>query len=760
MENTAEEANHGRDTTAVAIKAWQSAAVAAQLFRHEAVALGDPDLIAAALRRLARATDLGARLQGRQGGPLEALLAATLEQLRDDLRSTKAIEALYRLRRHRSAGLTAEAEESADKAWELVTRIPLSVERCALLVELGRRTEARVETDTLEAHKALSAIQLAALRLRLSQPERAVAALRRIGAKGAGPDSGHATGPDKPWEEHAMAAEALLALGDPQGAADRSLKAITAHEERRLRLARDTLRAASADDPVVARAYHTAVLSHWALPDGESTAFAWAERSRSGFLDAVHALDGAAGQPSAVRAVRGWLQAETRWAARFEEAAECLRAEEGVWALRQSPESRSRAVGESTQHRITEAEQALSEAEEQVRRLAPIAVTSRRDAGSVPDAAAVARALPPGTLLLQYHLYDQDLACWAVTRDKLLAKRQELSTHGLVATARRFHTACARGGDVTGPGRLLANVLLRFCTPLLAEYATILVVPPAQLSLVPFHALPRSGTVLGHTHEVSYLPAASLLTRPRPPSRKPDWTKVTALLVGAPATAPERGLKHLPGTATEVATLKGLLPRCRVLTGRQASRAEVLKQAAGCGILHMATHGEVRELAPHLGRLALAGHDHLDMDDFLGPHLAPELVVLSACDTGRGTATAGGDVLGLTRAAVISGARQAVVSLWPVDDVTGCLVITDMYRHLTSPERPSVGKALALAQHEIRDLSRDQREEKYAELSDHDAVQPHLTCPRTWARDSGPRPKSAPFDQHPYHWAPFIHVSA
>ncbi|MFI2367989.1 CHAT domain-containing protein [Streptomyces sp. NPDC018833] len=752
----------GKDSggpTAAVLNEWLSAVVVAELFRQKAVELGDPDLIAAARPRIARVIDLGMRLLRRRGGALGGPLSASLEGLSADLLSTEAIEAMYRLRRDRSAGLAAEAEKSAEKASALAGRLPHSVARCALLVELGRPAEARDEADALEVRGSLTALQSAALWLRLGRPERAAEAERRIGADGAG----QVTDPGKPWERPATAAEAMLALGDPRGAADRALEAVTAYEEHRLRMSRDTLRAASADDPVVARAYHTAVLSHWALPGGRSAAFACAERSRSGFLDAVQALDCAAGQPDAprgVRAVRGWLQAETRWAARFEEAADAMRGGRDAQAVQPPPVPGSTADERPAQRRITEAERVLGEAEDQVRRLTPRALTSRRGPGTVPDAAAVARVLPPGTLLLQYHLYDQDLVCWAVTRDKLLAERQDRSAHDLVATARRFHTACASGGAVEEPGRLLADALLGFCSPLLADHRRIVVVPPAQLSLVPFHALAWAGTVIGLTHEVSYLPASSLLTRPGSRSRspEPDWTAATALLVGAPAIAPERGLAHLPGTATEVATIERLLPRCRVVTGRKAGRAEVLKQAAGCGILHLATHGDVPELSPHLSRLALAGRDHLGLDDLLGPDLTPELVVLSACDTGRGTATAGGDVLGLTRAAVISGARHAVVSLWPVDDITGCLVITGMYRHLTSTARPLVGTALALAQREIRDLSQDGREEEYARLADRAAVRPHLTGPRMRARDSGPRPAPPDFDQHPYHWAPFIHV--
>ncbi len=742
-----------RRVTASMVNAWLAAASTAELFFGEAVGLGDPDLVAAARPRLASVIDLGVRLLGGQEGllPVADALHSSLEGLRGGLRSADAAETLYRLRRHRSAGLPAEAERTVAQASALVRQGPPSPARCALLVETGRLAQARTEADELEAHGLLTPLQSAALRMRLRQPERAAEAERRVRADG--------TEPVKPWERSAVAAEVSLALGDPRRAADRATEAVTAYEEHRLRLGRDTLRAASADDPVVARAYHTAMLSQWELPDGEATAFTVAERSRSGFLDAVQALDSVAGQPAAVRAVRGWLQAESRWAARFEETAAVLRGGGSV-AVAQVPEPAGAAAdARFPRRRILEAERALSAAETEVRRLAPRALASRRSPGAVPDVSAVGAALPPDTVLLQYHLLDQDLLSWAVTREGLLTERHKRSADDLVATARRFHTACASGGEVAAPGRALSEALLGFCAPLLSGYRRIVVVPPAPLSLVPFHALPRAGAVLGVTHDVSYLPAASLLTRHGHRSVAPDWAEATALLVGAPATAPERGLARLPGTETEVATLQGLLPRSRVVTGRAADRARVLEQAAGCAILHLATHGDVQELTPYLSRLALAGRDHLGMDDLLGPDLAPELLVLSACDTGRGTATAGGDVLGLTRAAVISGARHTVVSLWPVDDITGCLVITYMYRHLVSPDHPPVGTALARAQRDIRRLSQDEREEEYARLADRADFVTDRSGTRVRSRDSGPRPLVSGTDRvHPFHWAPFIHV--
>lgn len=69
-----------------------------------------------------------------------------------------------------------------------------------------------------------------------------------------------------------------------------------------------------------------------------------------------------------------------------------------------------------------------------------------------------------------------------------------------------------------------------------------------------------------------------------------------------------------------------------------------------------------------------------------------ELVVLSACDTGRGEVKRGQGVYGLRRALVVAGAETLVVSLWRVDDETTRIMMESYYRNLLAGQ----GRAAAL----------------------------------------------------------------
>jgi CHAT domain-containing protein len=65
--------------------------------------------------------------------------------------------------------------------------------------------------------------------------------------------------------------------------------------------------------------------------------------------------------------------------------------------------------------------------------------------------------------------------------------------------------------------------------------------------------------------------------------------------------------------------------------------------------------------------------------EILNLKLNAELVVLSACDTGRGRITGDG-VIGLSRSLFIAGTPSVIVSLWAVPDAPTEELMTEFYR--------------------------------------------------------------------------------
>ena len=212
----------------------------------------------------------------------------------------------------------------------------------------------------------------------------------------------------------------------------------------------------------------------------------------------------------------------------------------------------------------------------------------------------------------------------------------------------------------------------------------------------------------------------------------------------------------VPGTRKEAEAIQHLLPHAQLFLGSAATKDTLLKLATP-GVLHIATHGFFFEDAPtprdtravaHLDVSSLTGPRHRPPDPLLRSGLvltgarAPEaqsgsrrpedslvtalelaglnlwgtqLVVLSACDTGRGDIKLGQGVYGLRRALVVAGAETLVTSLWKVNDDTTREFMEGYYRNLLAGQ----GRTAAL-----RETMRAMRRKQ----------------------------------PHPYFWAPFIAI--
>ena len=146
--------------------------------------------------------------------------------------------------------------------------------------------------------------------------------------------------------------------------------------------------------------------------------------------------------------------------------------------------------------------------------------------------------------------------------------------------------------------------------------------------------------------------------------------------------------KNLPGTKVEVEQINKFLIqkeiKTDVLMGNDASEQNI-KNINSPKILHIATHGFFMEnikgenSLPMLNSgLLLAGSNNKSKggeDGYLSAFETSllnlentKLVVLSACETGRGVIKDGDGVFGLKQGCLNAGAQNIIMSLWKVDD--------------------------------------------------------------------------------------------
>ena len=144
----------------------------------------------------------------------------------------------------------------------------------------------------------------------------------------------------------------------------------------------------------------------------------------------------------------------------------------------------------------------------------------------------------------------------------------------------------------------------------------------------------------------------------------------------------------LPFTEDEASTVGGLLGGNAII-GSDATEAIVKQLLPQAGTIHLATHGIFNAAKPLEGAIALApegGEDGLlTAGEILQSRLQARLVVLSACDTGRGRITGDG-VIGLSRSFLAAGASSVMVSLWQVPDDATSVLMTEFHRNRQGSE--------------------------------------------------------------------------
>ena len=188
-----------------------------------------------------------------------------------------------------------------------------------------------------------------------------------------------------------------------------------------------------------------------------------------------------------------------------------------------------------------------------------------------------------------------------------------------------------------------------------------------------------------------------------------------ALLVGNPCLNKlKKPPPDLPCAQEEVEMIASIL-NTRPLTGREATKAEVVKRMSSVGLIHIAAHGskctgEIA-LSPNLGWTSKFPQKKdfiLQMSDVRAANLRARLVVLSCCHSGRGRILKGEGVVGIARAFLAAGARSVLISMWAIDDEATMVFMKSFYQHLR--ERKTASAAI----HQTMKFLRES--EKFSEM--------------------------------------------
>ncbi|WP_239167281.1 CHAT domain-containing protein [Catellatospora coxensis] len=227
--------------------------------------------------------------------------------------------------------------------------------------------------------------------------------------------------------------------------------------------------------------------------------------------------------------------------------------------------------------------------------------------------------------------------------------------------------------------RQLDDWLLRPVAALTGD-RELVVVPTGALQALPWAALPSCAG-----RPVTVAPSATAWARGTA-NRRTDLDERFVLVAAA---RPD----HAIG---EVHALAALAPGAQQLVGPQATVTATLAAIDGARRVHLAAHGEFRADNPLFSHLDLADGP-LTVHDLTTLRRAPDLVVLSACDTGLSAVHPGDELMGLTAALLGAGARTLVASTGPVDDEATRELMLGLHQRLRAGHEPAAALAAAQA---------------------------------------------------------------
>ncbi len=399
------------------------------------------------------------------------------------------------------------------------------------------------------------------------------------------------------------------------------------------------------------------------------------------------------------------LREEWHWYGRRQEAAD---------RLTETPAAEQLLTESALRQRRRELE--IRIADLTYRRQAQIAPESGAFPGRDPDAllseataaeflARLQAHLPSQSLLVHYYRTEGQVHALLVGRQTLrrVTDLGSAGTVGRLLRSWRFQVAhiqalqtapeSATSLAMTHLSRLFRLLIAPLVPFLVGQRHLYFVLPPE------WYDLPLAACLDGRRYLVEDF-TLSLLSAPRalwqspcPASPSAEKGPGKALILGYSDGG------RLPNALTEARQVAGAVrPRLTPILclETEATQAQVYQAGPHCRLLHLATHALFRPDNPLFSWIRLADARLTVAEWYEITLLRRPLVVLSACETGRGRPQGGG-LLGMGRSLLTAGASGLVVSLWKVADQSTVSLMSEFYAHLDLT-RPAHGAAQALAQ--------------------------------------------------------------
>jgi len=241
-------------------------------------------------------------------------------------------------------------------------------------------------------------------------------------------------------------------------------------------------------------------------------------------------------------------------------------------------------------------------------------------------------------------------------------------------------------------GHRIYNLLIRPIQSAIAEKKEWIIIPDGILCFLPFESLPSnpgSQTIL-ETTAVSYQFSSRFVVHPMGPPNETD--EPYRVLAFAPFAGKDERFKRsdseefsqLPASADEISGLSGA-----IYIDSSATKEEFVRQINKYSIVHLATHafGDLNNpsasFVAFFARQKESTENRLYLDELYGLNMnATKLVIISACETGKGELVNNEGVISLARAFTYAGCGSTINSLWKADDRSTSFILKQFHSYL------------------------------------------------------------------------------
>ena len=302
--------------------------------------------------------------------------------------------------------------------------------------------------------------------------------------------------------------------------------------------------------------------------------------------------------------------------------------------------------------------------------------------------------------LIEFFVFENSWATILFLSDTILTFFRANEDIARAIDRERF--AVQTGRQTTGLGQTLFADLM----PYLQDTRKLLIIPDKNLNFIPFEWLWVEGQMLIENYTVSYSYSPLLWHDLRKEHvESPPQTMLTIAPVfedQQKASDPQyashyRGqenLDYLPFSMEEILGIESImvdrLGKIDHLKGENASLSNVRNHISQYDIVHFATHGLVNADHPERSGLFLYQENEsqnsepgfLSMGELFEMNFNAGLMVLSACNTGRGSFLEGEGVIALPRGFILSGVPKVLATLWRVHDEKTKDMMLMFYRHV------------------------------------------------------------------------------